>query len=237
MGLFDMFNKKDDKAPARPVLDEATDGQGDDVVTKLVEQLISLGIDGRGPVKSAAHAADKELEKAGGNVEKAINKLCAGNLRTAAGAGFLTGLGGFVTMPVALPANILEFYVVATRMVAGVAHLRGYDLTKDQVRTAVLLTLSGSGGYEVLSKVGVNPVTGRATAVALERLPKAALMMVNKGIGFRLITQLSTKSLAKLGKLVPLAGGVIGGGVDLYLMNRIADHARKEFPVNTNPKL
>jgi hypothetical protein len=232
MGLFDMFDKsKDTKAPQRPAMDAATDGSGDDMATRLIEQLISVGIDGRGPAKSAQVVADKALNDANGDVEKAINKLSAVYLRTAAGAGFLTGLGGFVTMPVALPANILEFYVVATRMVAGIAHLRGYDLNKPQVRTAVLLTLSGSGGYDVLQKVGVNPITGKATAVALERLPQAALMMVNKGIGFRLIRQLTTKSLAKLGKLVPFAGGVIGGGLDLYLMNRIADNARKEFPV------
>jgi len=29
---------------------------------------------------------------------------------------------------------------------------------------------------------------------------------------------------------VPLAGGVIGAGVDTYLLNRIAAHARLEFP-------
>ena len=230
MGLFDIFDNKSAKAPQRPAMEAATDGSGDDIATRLIEQLIAVGIDGKGPAKPASVVADKALADADGNVEKAIDKLCAGYLRTAAGAGFLTGLGGFVTMPVALPANIVEFYVVGTRMVAGIAHLRGYDLDKPQVRTAVLLTLSGSGGYDVLSKVGVNPVTGKATAVALERLPQAALMMVNKGIGFRLIRQLTTKSLAKLGKFVPLAGGVIGGGLDLYLMNRVADNARREFP-------
>lgn len=237
MGLFDIFGTNSDKAPQRPAMDAATDGAGDDMATKLIQQLLAVGIDGKGPAKSAATVADKALAEAGGDVEKAINKLCSGYLRTAAGAGFLTGLGGFVTMPVALPANIVEFYVVATRMVAGVAHLRGYDLDKDQVRTAVLLTLSGSGGYEVLQKVGVNPVTGKATAVALERLPQAALMMVNKGIGFRLIRQLTTKGLSKLGKFVPLAGGVIGGGLDLYLMNRVADNARREFPAVVDSRL
>jgi hypothetical protein len=38
------------------------------------------------------------------------------------------------------------------------------------------------------------------------------------------------KSLSRFGKVVPLAGGVVGAGVDTFLLKRIADHARREFP-------
>ena len=34
-----------------------------------------------------------------------------------------------------------------------------------------------------------------------------------------------------LGRGVPLMGGVIGGGLDAYLLNKLADHVRTEFPV------
>jgi hypothetical protein len=36
--------------------------------------------------------------------------------------------------------------------------------------------------------------------------------------------------LSKLGRGVPLAGGVVGAALDGYLMKQIADHARREFP-------
>jgi hypothetical protein len=68
----------------------------------------------------------------------------------------VTGLGGFVTMPVALPVNIAEFYIQATRMVGGIATLRGYDLADPQVRTAVMLTLVGARADEVLAKAGLS---------------------------------------------------------------------------------
>ena len=55
-------------------------------------------------------------------------------------------------------------------------------------------------------------------------------MVVNKAVGFRLLTTASRKSLAKLGKGVPMVGGVLGAGLDTYLLKRIADHARHEFP-------
>lgn len=232
MGLFDKlnpFDKPQQEEPQRPVLDQAKDGASDDMVSRLVESLLSMGIDGKGPMKSAAEYADKARDKEKSTV-KAIDKVVDDHVRVATVGGFATGLGGFLTMPVALPANIVEFYVTATRMVAGIAHLRGYDLKAPEVRTAVLLTLTGTKNDDLLAKVGVNPVTGRATAVALQRLPQSALMMVNKGIGFRLLTNVSEKMLAKLGKFIPLAGGVIGGGLDHMLMRRIAKNAQREFP-------
>lgn len=66
--------------------------------------------------------------------------------------GFVTSLGGFITMPVALPANVTGFYLLATRMVAAVAKARGYDLTQPHIRSAVLLSLVGADADDLLSQ-------------------------------------------------------------------------------------
>jgi hypothetical protein len=113
-------------------------------------------------------------------------------------------------------------------MVAGIAHLRGYDLSKPEVRSAVLLTLVGADAKTLLHKTGVSP-TGKIADLALRRLPGPALMVLNKGIGFRLLSQVGKKSLSRLGRGVPLAGGAIGAGLDWWLLRKIADSARKEF--------
>ena len=55
-------------------------------------------------------------------------------------------------------------------------------------------------------------------------------MVLNKGIGFRLVTSVGRSALSRFGKGVPVVGGVFGAGVDAYLLRRIASHARKEFP-------
>jgi hypothetical protein len=34
---------------------------------------------------------------------------------------------------------------------------------------------------------------------------------------------------------VPLAGGLVGAGLDTYLLKRIAEHARLEFPWKPGP--
>ena len=203
----------------------------DDVVSKLVAQLLAAGIDGVGPLKSAETVAEKARKKAHGNTEAAVKDVVGDHIRAATAGGFVTGLGGFFTLPVALPANVIEFYVLATRMSAAVAHLRGYDLSRPEVRAAVLLVLTGAKADEVLRKVGLGGALGGSiTQVALGKLPAAALMVVNKGVGFQIMKSTTTKLLPKLGKGIPVAGGVVGGGLDAWMINRIAGHARKEFP-------
>ncbi len=63
-----------------------------------------------------------------------------------------------------------------------------------------------------------------------DRLPAPALMVLNKAIAFRLLGRIGTGTFAKLGRGVPLVGGLIGGGVDVFMLGRIAEQARKEFP-------
>lgn len=48
-------------------------------------------------------------------------------------SGFLTGLGGLITLPVAIPANISSVMYVQMRMIACIAKMGCYDVTSDQV--------------------------------------------------------------------------------------------------------
>ncbi|HHU11096.1 MAG TPA: EcsC family protein [Intrasporangiaceae bacterium] len=197
--------------------------------TSLVQSLLEAGIDGKGPFDSAEQVAREALGSEG-SVEKAVAKVISAHTRLAAVEGFLTGLGGFITLPVALPANVLGFYLLATRQAAAIAYLRGYSLADPQIRSAVLLSLVGSDGDELLKKAGVVAPTSAMTNLAAQRLPGPALMVVNKAVGFRLLTQVGKRSLTRLGKAIPLAGGVIGAGLDGFLMRSVAKQARQEFP-------
>lgn len=224
-----------DDAQVKPAsaLEQARAGREDTgvisgAVTGLVEQLLDLGIDGKGPFDSAQKVADvKRAERP--DAENAVDAVVQAHLKLAAAGGFVTGLGGFITLPVALPVNVLEFYVVATRTVAAIASLRGYDIKQPEIRSAVLLTLVGADADDLLKKAGVMS-TGRLSNLAAQRLPGPALMVVNKAVGFRLLSTAGKKTLTRFGKGVPVIGGVVGAGLDTYLLKRIADHARHEFP-------
>ena len=90
----------------------------------MVEKLLDVGIDGRGPFDSATEVAAKALAKEP-DPERAVDAIVKSHLKLAMANGFVTSLGGFITMPVALPANVTGFYLLATRMVAAVAKATG----------------------------------------------------------------------------------------------------------------
>ena len=232
MGLVDLLKpKKKDVTRARSALDAARTGQAADsnVVDRLVDRLLALGLDGAGPLDSAVEFA-QEARKETGDDEKAVRKVARKALVGGSVGGFVTGLGGFVTMPVAIPVNVLEFYVQAIRMTGAIATLRGYDVKDPMTRTAVLLTLVGSGSDDVLRKAGLATGGGRLATLALQKLPPGGLLVVNKAIGFRLLRGFGQKAFAKLGRGVPVVGGVVGAGFDGWMMKNIGDHAMREFP-------
>ncbi len=232
MGLIDMLRPgRSETTTTRAALDAADDPRPDPgAIDRLVEMLVDTGLEGRGPLSSAREVAEQALAKHHGDAEQAIGALARATTVKGGIGGFVTGLGGFVTMPVALPVNVAEFYLQAVRMVGGIATLRGYDIAEPRVRTAILLTLVGSDSDEVLKKAGMATGGSRVTSYALNGLPPAALMVVNKAVGFRLMRGVSEKVLSRFGRGIPVAGGLVGGGIDGFMMKKIADHAMKEFP-------
>lgn len=231
MGVLDLFKPgREAVAETRSALDAAAGpGHDDSAVTRMVQRLLETGLDGLGPLSSAQEVAAKARRDTT-STDAAIAKVMRQHVGGGTAGGFVTGFGGFVTMPIALPVNVVEFYVQATRMVGAIATLRGYDVSEPQVRSAILLTLVGSQADDVLAKAGLTTGSSRVTSLALRKLPPAALLMVNKAIGFRLLRGIGEKGLSRLGRGVPFVGGVLGAGIDGYLMKKIADHAREEFP-------
>jgi hypothetical protein len=196
---------------------------------RLVRQVVELGVLGGGPLKPAVEVAQEHLLAAGGDREEAIRRLTATHVRLAAVSGFVTGLGGAATLPVSIPAAMAGLYIVAGRMAAGIAHLRGYDIETEEVRSGILVSLLGSAGAATLKKAGIE-IGSRSTAAALDRLPGTLLTEINKRVGHRLITKAGEKGVVNLSKLVPLVGGPIGAAVDGVSTKTIAGYAMRTFP-------
>ena len=228
MGLFGSDKQADTPA------EKEQGGPIDAAANAFVGKLLDFGIDGIGPVDSSAEVVRKARKEHGGDVEKAIDDIVSDHMQKAGIGGFVTGFGGIVTMPVMLPANVLEFYTLATRMAASIAELRGYDVSTKGARSAVLLALVGADADDLLHKSGVATVagltgSGRLSRLAVSRMPRAAAMMINKAVGFRLLTTVGGRALGRIVRFVPVAGGIVGAGLDGFLMKRIADHAKREF--------
>lgn len=232
MGVFDL--KEKDKPQERRTALEQAQAQQDPgflggAALRFVESLLDSGIDGRGPFDSAEDVAAAALAQEG-SVDKAVASVISSHVKMGSAFGFVTSIGGFITLPVSLPANVAGFYLLATRMTAAVARLRGYDIADPQIRSAILLTLVGAESDDLLRKAGVVAPSSAMTNLAAQRLPGPALMVVNKAVGFRLLTQAARNTLSRFGRVVPFVGGAIGAGLDGLLMRAVGKQAEAEFP-------
>lgn len=200
-----------------------------DLLNKLYEQCIN-GIDKIGVKKISkpvSDLADDYLNKYN-DVETASKKFINYQLTKCTTSGFLTGLGGLITLPIAIPANISSVLYVQMRMIAALAYMGGYDLKSDQVQTLVYATLAGVSLGGVVKDAGIK--MGHKLAIAMiDKIPAATLKTINQKVGFRLITKFGSKGIINLGKVVPVAGGVISGGFDFVETKAIAKRARKLF--------
>ena len=148
-------------------------------------------------------------------------------------AGFVTGLGGFIALPVTLPANITGQAILNARMVGAIAHLRGWDLQDELVRNSVLITISGGTPNAVLAEFGVT-VARKSAEAAIKKLPIAIVREINKRVGFMLVAKYGTKrSVITLSELVPGIGGVVSGALDATFTRLVGRLARKSFPAPT----
>ena len=70
-------------------------------------------------------------------------------------SGFVTGLCGLITLPVAIPANVGSVMYVQMRMIACLAYMGGYDTDSDQVQTLVYACLAGISIDQILKQAGI----------------------------------------------------------------------------------
>lgn len=143
-------------------------------------------------------------------------------------SGFITGFGGALTMPITIPANLASVLYIQMRMIACAAYMAGYDPHDDQTQTFVYACLAGVSVNEILKKFGVE--FGKKLAEkGIEKIPGKVLTKINQKLGFRFITKFGEKGLVNLGKMIPVVGAGINGGLDLVETKAIASRAYRTF--------
>jgi hypothetical protein len=199
------------------------------VTAGFVNQALERAIRGVGPLPGAAAAAQKQLDQHDGDVEKAIKELIENHVRMAGAQGFLTNIGGLVTMTVTVPANITGLALIQCRLVAAIVHLRGYDLEERRTRNAILASLLGEERLLSLIKKKKLPGTPMALATAPVHDPHLDNIMANE-VAAELITKVAGKRIATtVGRRVPVVGGVVGAGADGYATWKIGRYVDREF--------
>ena len=160
--------------------------------------------------------------------EEACKAMIRNQITKCATSGFITGFGGFITMPVTLPANITSVIYVQMRMIACTSYMAGFDLDSDQTQTFVYACLAGVAVNNVIKQAGIKFGVKFANGL-IKKIPGKVLTKINQKVGFRFVTKFGTKGVVNLGKLIPGVGAVIGGGLDLVETKIIAKRSYKWF--------
>ncbi len=199
------------------------------MTSSFVREALHRAVTGVGPLPPAAHAAEAQLREQDGDVDKAIHEVIENHVRYAGVGGLVTNLGGLVTAAVVAPANITGLALIQCRMVAGVAHLRGYDLEDPRVRNAILVAVLGEDAVKQMVKKLELPAPPMALATAPSHDP-ALDQTITSAVATDLISRVIGKRLATtVGKRVPVVGGLVGAGVDGYSTWKVGRYADREF--------
>ena len=196
-------------------------------IMKTVDWAYAKAVNGIPGLETAQELADDYLKR-DGTIHDKVNSLIKWQDTKAATSGFVTNLGGIITLPVAIPVNIASVIYVQIRMIAAIAHMGGYDVKDDRVKTIVYTCLVGNEAKDIAKEVGIKIGT-KLTKNAISKISGKTLTKINQRVGFRLITKFGEKGIINLGKAIPLVGGLIGGTLDLLATHAIGKVSRNIF--------
>lgn len=190
-----------------------------DLTHSFVREALHRAIHGTGPLAPAARAAEKTD----------VTGLIEDHVRYAGAQGLLTGLGGIVTATVAIPANVAGLALIQSRMVAGIAHLHGYDLEDPRVRNGVLACLLGR--QLVDEKIREHRLPGPPMAIATAPVHDPDLdRVISAEVASDLITRVGGRRLAiAIARRTPVVGGAFGLGSDGWGTWRVGRYAAGEL--------
>lgn len=184
---------------------------------------------GQIPVIGSAEELALQYADSSTPLDKQISSLINWQCSKTFLSGFVTGLGGIITLPVSVPAEISASFFHQLRMAAAIAYLAGnHQLNNDKIRTFCIACLCGMQATEILKGCGVSIGTKFAKQ-AIKSISADTIRQINKRVGFRLLTKFGEKGVINLGKTIPFVGGVIGGTFNVVNTKAVGAAARKVF--------
>ncbi|WP_298162654.1 EcsC family protein [Acidocella sp.] len=208
---------------------DGDEGQAGDAgrLTQILDTIwneIVLGDSKLSPEKSCFELAN-DYRHSGKTPDECAENFIGWQTAKAGAAGFVLGLPGFAAMPVTVPADFMSVAYLQLRMVAVVGLLFGWDVRSDQFRTMAYLSLLGSAAGELVRDLGIKATTRIAMGTIQKKVSGAVLQKINRAVGTRLVTKAGSTGVVNLTKVVPVLGGLVGGGVNVLVTRQIGKTA------------
>ena len=185
------------------------------ILAKTLDWAYEKAVSGFSGVDSAYELGNSYMLGVG-TLSDRVDSLIKWQVAKAATSGFLTGVGGVISMPLTIPANIASVIYVQIRMIAAIAYIGGYDLKNDRVKSLIYMSMAGNGAKELIKDISV-------------RASEKAMASVLEKVSIKLAAKIGEKGVASLGKAIPFIGGVVGGAFDASSTRVVGKVAKKIF--------
>lgn len=216
----------------------ADEGWLDKALTVIWKEAI-IGDGQYSPDKSCYQLA-AEYRDSGKSPEQCARNFIKWQTGKSGAAGFALGLPGFAAMPITIPADLASTSYFQLRMIAVIGILFGWEPKSDQLRTVAFGCLLGTVAGETVRDVGVKAST-RFGSNLINKIPGSALKKVNKALHIprffikgthvaaktggnavaKITGRAGSRGIINLTKMVPLLGGIVGGGLNIVFTRQM----------------
>lgn len=141
--------------------------------------------------------------------------------------GAITGLGGLITLPISVPADLICTWRIQAAMAFSIAYVYGHTKNTIDLKTDLYIIIAGDSVKQALKRVGIE-VTKSVTKKAVQKyVTRDVMVKIWKVVGQKIITKAGEKSLTSFMKMVPLVGAPVG-----FVFDWVATQAVGRFAIS-----
>ncbi len=143
--------------------------------------------------------------------------------------GAVTGLGGFITLPVTIPSDLICSWRIQASMAFSIAYVYGHTKDTTDLKTDLYLILAGDSAKEMLKRFGIEATKGITKKAVQKYITRDVMVKIWKVMGQKIITKAGEKSLTSFMKMVPAVGAPVGFFFDWTATQAVGKFAIKYY--------
>ena len=143
--------------------------------------------------------------------------------------GAVTGLGGAITLPIAIPVDVIASWKIQIAMALAIAAAYGRNNGNSDLKTDVFLILAGDSAKEALKRAGIHVAKGVTHKAIQQHVTREVMKKIWKVIPQRIITKAGEKSVLSLTRMVPIVGAPVGFAFDWAAARAVGRAAKRYY--------
>lgn len=143
--------------------------------------------------------------------------------------GAATGVGGFITLPITVPADVAASWRIQATMVYALARVYGHTQDTTDLKNDLYIVLAFDSAKEALKSLGIAAGKAVTRRMIQKHVTREVMVKIWAVLGRSIVTKAGTKSLTSVMRWVPLVGAPIGFGFDWFATRTVGRNAIKYY--------